>query len=133
MFGAYLRNNFGGKAFVMALWQTGVTWAPTAHLNETNYDGALEHIAKKLGTWAQRIAAAREHHQADPDTKEAQRRSGGNTGVHGLTAEEVDNRFVFKKARSEHYWARGLQPNPSSQRQMAKQWKRLRTREIAPT
>ena len=33
-FGAYLKNNFGGRALVMALWQTGITWAPTTHMQK---------------------------------------------------------------------------------------------------
>ena len=33
-FTAYLKNNFGGKAFIMALWQTGITWAPTRSMKE---------------------------------------------------------------------------------------------------
>ena len=57
-FGAYLKNNFGGKAFVMALWQTGISWAPTIFLKETNYNGGLEHIALNFGQWAQRIIRA---------------------------------------------------------------------------
>ena len=96
-FGAYLKNNFGGKAFVMALWQTGISWAPTTHMTETNYDGALEHIALNFGQWAQRIIRAQKLHQENADTIEARRRSGDNTGKHGLTREEEKNRQAKKQ------------------------------------
>jgi hypothetical protein len=107
-FGAYLKNNFGGKAFVMALWQIGISWAPTTHMRETNYDGALEHIALNFGQWAQRIARARKLHQQNPDTQDARRRSGDNTGKHGLTPEEMRNREARKQARTDYYWAQDL-------------------------
>ena len=58
-FGAYLRNNYGGKAFIMALWQTGTPWAPTTQLMDTDYDGVLEHIAPNFAQWAQRMITAR--------------------------------------------------------------------------
>ena len=104
-FGAYLKNNFGGKAFVMALWQTGIPWVPT---KETNYAGALEHIALNFGQWAQRIIRARKLHQENPDTKEARRRSGDNTGKHGLHPEELRNRETRKTARTDYFWTQGL-------------------------
>ena len=108
MFAAYLRNNFGGKAFVMALWQTGISWAPTTHMKETNYDGALEHIALNFAQWAQRIIRARTLHQENADYKEARRRSGDNTGKHGLTEEETRNREARKTARIDYYWTQAL-------------------------
>ena len=106
--GAYLKNNFGGKAFVMALWQARISWAPTTHMRETNYDGALEHIALNFGQWAQRIARARKLHHQNADTQEARRRSGDNTGKHGLTPEEMRNREARKKARIDYYWTQDL-------------------------
>ena len=81
----------------MALWQTGISWAPTTHMKETNYDGALEHIALNFGQWAQRIIRAQKLHQENADTIEARRRSGDNTGKHGLTEEEMRNREARKK------------------------------------
>ena len=37
--------NMGGKSFIMGVWQTGVTWAPTPEQLNTNCNGALEYIA----------------------------------------------------------------------------------------
>ena len=92
----------------MALWQTGVSWAPSTHMTETNYNGALEHIARHFGEWAQRILRARKGHQEDPDTKNAQRRSGANTGQHGLTEEELELRNAKNKARVDFYLTKDL-------------------------
>ena len=88
-FSAYLWNNFGGKAFVMALWQSRISWAPTTDMKETDYAGALEHIALNFGQWAQRIIKPQQLYREDPDTEEARRRSGDNTGKHGLNEEEM--------------------------------------------
>ena len=107
-FAAYLRDNFGGKAFVMALWQTGISWAPPPHMKTTDPNGALEHIASNFAQWAQRVIRARKRHQESPDTKEAQRRSGYNTGKHGLTNEEWRNRKARNKARINFLWTLSL-------------------------
>ena len=42
IFCAWLKNNYGGKAFVMALWQTGIQWAPTESMLKSYFDIALE-------------------------------------------------------------------------------------------
>ena len=64
-FGAYLKNSFGGKAFVMGLWQTGITWAPTTHMTETNFDGALKHIALNFRQWCIDIQESAIEHTAE--------------------------------------------------------------------
>ena len=93
IFCAYLNNNFGGKNFVMAVIQTGMQWAPTANQINTDYGGALEHVAKNFASWARRLARAVGEHQRDPRTIEATTRSGApGSGKHGLTAEEEKNR-----------------------------------------
>ena len=63
MFSAYLKKEFGGKHFVMALWQTGVTWAPSPVMTEMNLDGAAEHVARQLVRWIRRVMAAIELHK----------------------------------------------------------------------
>ena len=32
IFAAFLKKNYGGKAFVMALWQTGIQWLSLIHI-----------------------------------------------------------------------------------------------------
>ena len=41
IFNAWIFSNMGGKNFVMAMWQTGITWAPTPQLLNADYNGAL--------------------------------------------------------------------------------------------
>ena len=110
MFNAYLWQHFGGKGFVMAVWQTGISWAPPAEMMKNNYTGALKHIAHNFGQGAQLLCRARTAHQDDPKTKEAQRKSGSHTrGGHGLSSEELANRNAREKARSIFFYAINLQ------------------------
>jgi len=76
IFHAYLHSNFGGKHFVMALWQTGIQWAPTPEKLRDDRNGALEHVAKNFAKWTQRVARAITRHKSGPDAEEARRRSG---------------------------------------------------------
>ena len=57
---------------------------------------------------AQRIIRARKLHQENAETKEARRRSGDDTGKHGLIQEEMRNRDARKKARIDYYWTKDL-------------------------
>ena len=109
MFASYLKTKFGGKPLVMALWQTGITWIPPSEMIATDPDGAIAYIAKQFAQWAQRVTRARELHQESPETQEAQRRSGYNTGKHGLTQEEERNRQARNKARENYWWAKSLE------------------------
>ena len=45
-FAADLHNNFGGKHFVMALWQTGLQWSPPLGMVQYNYHGALSTLRR---------------------------------------------------------------------------------------
>ena len=99
-----MKNNFGGKPFVMGLWQTGIQWAPPSSLLTTDPNAALEHVAKNFGKWAQKIMKTISRHKEDPDTIEARRKSGQQRGKHGLTPEEVKNREDRKRARSDYFW-----------------------------
>ena len=76
LFTAYLNNNFAGKNFVMAFWQTGILWAPTPEMLTDDPNGSLEHVAKNFAQWTQKVARAIQRHKRDPDTEEASRRSG---------------------------------------------------------
>jgi len=103
IFNAYVFKNFGSKHFVMALWQTGVTWAPSHPMVEANSKGAAEHVAKALVRWIERFMVAVAAHKAAPATVTARIRSGGSTGRHGLTAEEWYNRAERDRTRRD-YW-----------------------------
>ena len=105
VFAAYINNTVGGKNFLMAVWQSGITWAPSAELLNTNYDGALEHVATNFASWVRRVARAIRKHKEDPDTVEARTRSGSAWGEHGLSRDEDHLREVRREARRNYFWA----------------------------
>ena len=88
LFNVWVHQNIGGKQFVMAVWQTGITWAPPPRLLETDYTGALEHVAKHFASWTRRLARAVTRHKRDWRTIEARIRSGNAFGRHGLTPQQ---------------------------------------------
>ena len=104
IFGAFLRNNAGGKNFVMAVLQAGIPWAPSAEQVATDYNGALEHVATHLARWTRTLAQAVKRHKNKPETSEARRRSGApHSRHHGLTAEEQANRRERAIARRDYF------------------------------
>ena len=94
IFHAHVKNEYGGKHFVMAVWQLGITWAPSQKLLHTNYGGALEHVAKHFASWVRRVAQAVRQHKEKPSTEEARERSGSAWGQHGLSEEQEASRSV---------------------------------------
>ena len=94
-----------GKLFAMAVWQTGVTWAPPPDLLQNNYYGAVEHVAKHFASWTRRLARAVTRHKADPKTEEARTRSGNTFGEHGLTGQQLQGRTEREQARHNYYGA----------------------------
>ena len=76
IFDAFVNNNYGGKLFVMAVWQTGITWLPLAELRQCNYVGATEHFATEFARWAHAFLEAVKAHKNNPATEEARRKSG---------------------------------------------------------
>ena len=128
IFAAYLNREFGGKRFVMALWQTGIQWAPTPEMIRDDYNGALEHVAKNFAKWTQRVAGAITRHKSATDTIEARRKSGQSYGKHGLSNEEERTRDERDKARRDYYSTLDLQKQlKDSKRKMNdKEWWWLR-------
>ena len=89
----------------MAVWQTGMTWAPPPDLLNTDYNGALEHVATHFASWTRRLARSVARHKAHPLTDEARIRSGATVGKHGLTPQQVIDREQRRVARQNYYWA----------------------------
>ena len=87
-FTAWTHRNVGGKHFVMAIWQTGITWAPPVELLNNNINGALEHVAKHFASWTRRLARGVTRHKRYPETVEARRKA---------------DRAARRKARSDYY------------------------------
>ena len=50
IFRNWLFQNMGGKYFVMAIWQTDITWAPSTELLNSDFKGALEHVAQHVAS-----------------------------------------------------------------------------------
>ena len=92
----------------MAMWQTGITWAPTPGLLNSDFNGALEHVAKHFASWTRRLARAVTRHKRDPATMEARIRSGNAFGRHGLTPQQVQDRDERRMARKNYYWTMDL-------------------------
>ena len=108
IFNAWVYRDFGGKHFVMAMWQTGLTWAPSRDLLNHDYNGAVEHVARYFASWTRRVARAVSRHKQDDATQEATRRSGNAKGQHGLTQEELNNRKERNTAQRDFYWTQEL-------------------------
>ena len=109
IFGAYVMRTYGGKHFVMALWQTGITWLPTPKEAPWNYDSAIQHVRARFLTWLQTVSIAIENHKKHHATEEARRRSGSKKWQHGLTWQEQADRRQRQRARSNLNWTRNLE------------------------
>ena len=103
IFTGWCWRTLGGKHFVMAVWQTGMTWAPPPELLSTNFNGALEHVATQFASWTRRLARSVARHKAHPLTDEARTRSGAAFGEHGLTPQQVHDREERRVARRNYY------------------------------
>jgi hypothetical protein len=103
IFNAHVHQHYGGKNFVMAVWQTGISWAPTQEMLESDFNGASEHVVKHFASWTRRLARAVSRHKSEPASQEARARSGSAFGKHGLTPEQLQDRTDRKKARSDYY------------------------------
>ena len=89
----------------MAIWQTGITWAPPPELLSSDFNGALEHVANHFASWARRLARAVTRHKRNDMTQEARIRSGNSRGKHGLTEQQVRDRAARRTARTNYYFA----------------------------
>ena len=47
----------------MALWQTGITWAPSCAMIQENPDGAAKHVVTELVIWIRKVTLALEAHK----------------------------------------------------------------------
>ena len=108
IFNGWCHSNMGGKNFIIAIWQTGMTWAPTPELLNTDYNGALEHVAKHFASWVHRLAQAVTRHKEDARTQEARTRSGSAFGKHGLNEQEVQDREARRVASQNFFQTKTL-------------------------
>jgi hypothetical protein len=105
IFGAYVRKTYGNKSFVLALMQTGVTWAPPLDLVRQDHAAASKHIRTHFVAWVRNVLDAMVRHRTDPQTVAAKRRSGGVKDTSGLTDAEKLARQKRDDAESNYAWA----------------------------
>ncbi len=89
--------------------ETGITWAPSPELLESDIDGATEHVARHFAIWVQSVMKSIHAHNQDPATVEARERSGSSYRQHGLTAEHPRARKQRRDARRDYDWPMSLQ------------------------
>ena len=115
---AWCFKNVGGGHFVMAVWQTGITWAPSPELLNSDFKGAVEHVVANFASWTRRLARSVACHKAHPHTVEARTRSGTKFRQHGLSQEQLWYREERKRARQNYYMtiqlAKKLSYNPGA-------------------
>ena len=87
----------------MAIWQTGVSWAPPLELLSSDLRAALRHVATHFAQLARQLARAVTFHKSHPDTEKAIRFSYGV-----LNAQERKNSDRKKEACKEYYKAAKL-------------------------
>ena len=92
IFSAYMSQRFGSKHFVMAMLETGTTWAPSQELLERDSHGAAEHVARHFASWVHRVVTSINAHNQHPATVAARDHSGSSYGQHGLTPHQVRER-----------------------------------------
>ena len=105
IFGAWIRKTFGSKAFLMAIWQTGLNIMPSgapehARKFPSASDRALQCLMELL-SWLALFADAYAKHRRADATKKAREQSGTTHGESGLTAEQQQ-----KRARRDLAWVR---------------------------
>ena len=109
IFNAWIFSHMGGKNFVMAMWQTGMTWAPTPQLLNSDFNGALENVARNFASWTRRLARAVYRHKHAEATVEARVRSGNTYRKHGLTQQQEKDRQDRAEARRNYYMTAELE------------------------
>ena len=105
IFNAWVRKRYGSKHFLMAMLETGITWAPSAGFLETDRDGVTEHVAQNFATWIAAVMRSIASHKNDAATMEARARSGSAYGQHGLTPQQIQDRKERDDARRNYHWA----------------------------
>ena len=99
MFNTYLKNNYGGKHFVMGVWQMGMTWIPPIEMLESSKSVALEHVRTHFARWIGRFAKALRAHKDAAKTEAARTRTGAEWYAHGLTPAQEKDRKEKRKRR----------------------------------
>ena len=87
IFNSWTDPNCGGKFFVTAIWQTGLTWVPSRlpsqEFRRDDPKAADDYIATEFVSWALRLICAVHDHKKKQETEEARNCSGEAYGKRG--------------------------------------------------
>ena len=97
IFNAFIKQNYGGKLFVTAVWLSGCSWMSDFEIPFPDSTAATT-VAERLVQWLSLVLDAIAAHKAHPDAREAQRRSGKDRGYSGLNWAEQKMRKQRKRA-----------------------------------
>ena len=113
IFGKWVRDTFGSKAFLMAMLQTGLNMMPSGAPEQAqNFFSEADRATKcleELVAWLALFANLVAHHQSKKSTQEAQQRSGTKRGVSGLTADQREKRARRDRAQRDLAVAKKIQ------------------------
>ena len=80
IFGAYLNRTYGSKQFVIAIWESGLSWCPEKAHERWNVGAPQQDAAQAIlfsfCAWLEKVMAALCRRQNNPSTAHAQERSG---------------------------------------------------------
>ena len=89
-FRAYLKNTYGGKVWIMALWHEGLSWIPK------DCERGSQTAITAFCEWLCRVVEAYTRFQNDERTKTARQKSGNKKGVSGLTNDQHEKRQQYQ-------------------------------------
>ena len=108
-FNAWVKKTYGSKHILLALLETGLTWAPPPDMVEGDFDSASKHVAKNFVIWLQQLTQAVKKHKENPHTVAARARSGDTYKQSGLTDAQMQVRQARNRARDNLSWAQRLE------------------------
>ena len=98
----------------MAIWNTGVTWAPPVDMLNSDLTSSLQHVATHFAQWTRHLARATFLHKRNPATMDAMQRSGCWRGHNGLTDQQWYDREEKRTATRDYYYAIDLDAEDQS-------------------
>ena len=141
IFAAYIHRTYGAKHLVLALLETGITWAPSQSLMRWDFKAAQASVARGVVRWFRNLNDAIAVHKNDPTTAAARQRSGCHRNVSGLTESQTQERWERSEARRQMAEAQYLQacydlasgyPSASRRKGWGKGSKGKGVREVVP-
>jgi len=142
MFNSYLKNKFGGKRFIFAVWEMGITWGATEEMFTKDARGATEHVYKSLLQWSYNMSQAMENtKEPTPPWKQhddaaatlvrvASQRMNGDTAPTKVGTQSATNTCRASMQRSEIIKAREIKATKKVLRARSRKGRREREASI---